>query len=95
MVFKHVEAVFQLFQFIWVGLIAVPLDQFPVAKFLPLSWGTHLIREVMIGEKSLFELPGSDLLFRLANSAFYCILGFAAFKWLEGRAKDLGLLGHY
>jgi len=95
LVFKQVQAALQAFQFVWVILIAAPLDKFPFLKYLPLSWGTSLIGRVMIQGESIIQIPWSDLLFLTANSAVYCALGFAAFKRLERVAKERGLLGHY
>jgi ABC-2 type transport system permease protein len=95
LIFKRVQATFQILQFVFVALIAVPLDRFEFLKYLPLSFGTRLIAEVMIAETSIFELPLEDLLFLVINSMFYFGLGFLAFKFLEGVARDRGLLGHY
>jgi len=95
LVFKQVQAAFQILQFVWLGLIAAPLDQFPLLKYAPVSWGTHLLGRVMIGGESIFELPTADLLFLVVNSAFYFTLGFLGFKLFERVARDRGLLGHY
>ncbi|MCL0089588.1 ABC transporter permease [Dehalococcoidia bacterium] len=95
LVFKRIESFVQIFQFAIVGLIAAPVDRFPVLRYLPLAEGNRLIRRVMAEELSIFELPATDLLFLLANSAVYFGLGFLAFKLLENVARDRGLLGHY
>lgn len=95
LVFKQVQAAFQIFTFLWIVLIAAPIDKFPILKFLPLSWGTHLISRVMIGGESLFQMSLSDLLFLITNSAVYFSLGYLAFKYFERVARDRGLLGHY
>ena len=97
LVFKQVQAAFQILQFVWIVLIiaASYLDKFPLLKLLPLSWGTNLISRVMVGGESIFQMPLSDLLFLIANSAVYFSLGFLAFKYFEGVARDRGLLGHY
>ena len=95
LVFKQVQAAFQILQFVFVFLIAAPIDKLPFMKFLPLSLGTRLIGKVMIGELSLAQLPLADLLLLIGNSAFYFGLGFLAFKLFENVARDRGLLGHY
>lgn len=95
LVFKRVQAAFQVLQFLWIVLIAAPLDTFPFLKFLPLSLGTNLIGRVMIKGRSLLGMAWSDLLLLVANSSFYCIVGFLVFKRLEGVAKARGLLGQY
>lgn len=95
LVFKQVQASFQILQFLFVALIAAPPDKFPFVKFLPLSWGTRLIAKVMIGNTSILEIPPGDLLFLLVNSVFYFSLGYAFFKLFERMARNRGLLGHY
>lgn len=95
LVFKQIEASFQILQFVFVALIAAPIGTFPWVKFLPLSWGGHLIGRVMIGGTSLLDIALGDLLLLVANSAFYFGLGFLVFKFFEQQARDRGLLGHY
>lgn len=95
LVFKRVQSALQVLQFVLVIFIAAPLGWLPFMKFLPLSLGTRLIGMVMIGERSLLQLPPSDVLFLIGNSAFYFGLGFLAFKFFEDVARDRGLLGHY
>lgn len=95
LVFKQVQGALQILQFVWLGLIAAPLDQFPLLKYAPVSWGTHLLGRVMIGGESIFNLPSNDLLFLVLNSAFYFALGLLGFKLFERVARDRGLLGHY
>ena len=95
LVFKRIESFVQIFQFAIVGLIAAPVDRFPVLRYLPLAEGARLIRRVMTEGLSIFELPATDLFFLFANSTIYLGLGFLAFKLLENVARDRGLLGHY
>ncbi len=95
LVFKQVQAAFQILQFVWLGLIAAPLEHFPLLKYAPVSWGTHLLGRVMIGGDSIWAMPAGDLLFLAANSAVYFTLGFLGFKCFERLARDRGLLGHY
>ncbi|MFQ5795466.1 MAG: ABC transporter permease [Candidatus Bipolaricaulia bacterium] len=95
LVFKQIEGSFQILQFMFVAMIAAPPERFSFAKYLPLSWGTNLIRRVMIEEASILEIPVGDLLFLVGNAVFYLGLGFAIFKFFEHQARDQGLLGHY
>jgi len=95
LVFKRVQSALQILQFVLVIFIAAPLGWLPFMKFLPLSLGTRLIGMVMIGERSLFQLPPGEVLFLIGNSAFYFGLGFLIFKFFENVARDRGLLGHY
>ena len=94
-VFKRVQQVLQIYQVLFIGLVVVPPDDVPFMKYLPLSWGTHLMSRVMVDDASIFGMPPGDLLFLVLNSAAYFIFGIAIFKRFEGAARQRGLLGHY
>ncbi len=95
LVFKQIQASLGILQFVFVALIAAPLDRFPMLKYLPLSWGTHLIGRAMIGNTRLWKMGGPDVLLLVANAIFYFGAGFAIFKLFERVARNRGLLGHY
>lgn len=95
LVFKQIQASLGILQFIFVALIAAPVEQFPGVKFLPLSWGTELIRRAMINGTALWQFPAADVALLAVNGVAYFGLGFLVFKLLERVARDRGLLGHY
>jgi len=94
LVFKRIQSFFQILQFVFVALVALPAEPW-WAKALPLSLGTRLIARVMIEGRSLGELPGSDLVILVANGLVYLGLGLAAFTFCERAARRRGLLAHY
>jgi ABC-2 type transport system permease protein len=94
-VFKRVQQALQVYQVLFIGLVVVPPDEVPVMKYLPLSWGTHLISRVMVQDVSIFSMAPGDLLFLVANSLTYFFVGVAVFKRFERAARERGLLGHY
>jgi len=95
LVFKQVQAAFQIMQFFWLGLIVVPIDKMPLLKYAPVAWGRHLLQRVMLHDESITRMPPGDLMFLVLNSAVYFGLGYLGFKWFERVARDRGLLGHY
>jgi len=95
LVFKQVQAFFQIIQFVFIGLIAAPISRLPLLKALPLALGSNLIGGVMVDKRSILLLPPGDLLILLINSAFYFLVGFWTFKLFLGIARKRGLLGHY
>jgi ABC-2 type transport system permease protein len=95
LVFKQVQAALGILQFVFVALIAAPIEQFPVLKFLPLSWGTRLIGDAMINGTRIWEIASGDLMVLVVTGVGYFTVGFIGFKYLEGLARDRGLLGHY
>jgi ABC-2 type transport system permease protein len=94
-VFKRVQQMLQIHQVLFIGLVVVPPDDVPFMKYLPLSWGTHLLTRVMVDEASIFGMAPGDLLFLVLNSAAYFAGGIAIFKRFEHAARERGLLGHY
>lgn len=95
MVYKRVGNSLQILNFLFIGLIAAPLDKYPFLKFLPLAQGSSMINEVMTKGASITDFPLTNLLFLVGNSFFYLGLGFLGFKLLERVAQRRGLLGHY
>ncbi len=94
LVFKRIQAFFQILQFAFVPLLFLPGGTW-WSKALPLSLGSHLIREAMTEGKSLLAFPALDLLMLLATAAFYFGLGLLVFGFCEKIAKERGLLAHY
>lgn len=94
-VFKRIQQALQVWQILVIGLVVVPPDEVVVVKYLPLAWGTHLLRRVMVEDASIVDLSAGDLLFLVANSAFYFVGGIFVFKRFERAARERGLLGHY
>lgn len=95
LVFKQIQAFFQILQFVFIGFIAAPVSKIPALKLMPLSLGTNLIREVMVNKLSITELSVIDLILLVLNGLFYFWVGFLVFKICENIAKKRGLLGHY
>lgn len=94
LVFKRIQAFFQIVQFVFVGCLTIPW-RIPWARFLPLSAGNALIYETMAGGTRLWQLPVSDILMALAVGLGYLMVGLVIFSVCERVAKDKGLLGHY
>ncbi len=94
LVYKRIQAFFQILQFVFVALVALPADA-PWGKALPLALGTRLLGRAMADGETLATLPPLDLLALAGTAAFYLLVGVAVFRVFEGIAKDRGLLAHY
>lgn len=95
LVFKRIQNTFQILQFIFVGFIIIPIDQFPWVKYTPLALGNSLIRAVMVDGARLWQLPAGDVLLATTVGLGYLLLGLAAFTYCVRIARDRGLMGHY
>lgn len=94
-VFKRVQSFVQILQFVFVALIAAPIDRFPAVKYLPLAWGNELIGRVMIHGTPLWGMPAGDLLFGVLHAGAWIAGGVLVFQLLERVARDRALLGQY
>ncbi len=95
LIFKRTGATLGLLQFVFIALLAVPPEKLGLMRYLPLSWGAHMSRRVMIEELSILQLPATDLLFLTLNGAGYFAAGFGIFRFCEWIARGRGMLGHY
>lgn len=95
LVFKRIQSSFQILQFTFVAFVAVPLNRFEWAKYLPLAMGNSLLRRVMVEGTRLWQLPAADLLVAAIVGAGYFFLGLAVFFRCISVARDRGLMGHY
>lgn len=95
LVYKRIENVFQLVQFAFIGLIAAPVQEFPLLRLLPLAQGSYLTRVAMADGVRLWEFSAWNLGLLIATSALYLALGYYCFHRATQRARAESLLGHY
>jgi ABC-2 type transport system permease protein len=93
-VYKRIQQAVQILQFIFVAMIAAPIDEVSLFKYLPLSWGYRLIRRVMVEGASVFDMLG-DFLFLAVHSLVWLAIGFVIFRWFESKARREAKLAHY
>ena len=92
---KQIQAFLQIFQFVLMGLVFVPLAVAPLLAFAPFVKGVNMVRIVMIENLTLAQLPWSDYGILILNSLVYLILGLLVFHRCEKIAMKKGLLGQY
>jgi ABC-2 type transport system permease protein len=51
LIFKRIENYLQIIQFALIGLVAAPVNKIPIFKYLPASWGSHMVRRIMANGK--------------------------------------------
>lgn len=95
LIFKRIQAFFQVVQFALIGAFFVPLDRFVVARYLPLAMGRRILQDVLIGGTRLWHVPWSDLAPLLASTVICMGSGILCFAIAESRARSRGLLGQY
>lgn len=95
LIFKRIQSSFQILQFIFVAFVAVPINQYTWIKYLPLTMGNNLMRQVMVDGTRLWHLPTADLIVTTVVGIGYFLLGIAVFSWCINVARKQGLMGHY
>ncbi|UCZ53510.1 ABC transporter permease [Bacillus shivajii] len=92
---KQIQAFLQIFQFVLMALVFVPLTVAPFLAFAPFVKGVNMVRDVMMENLTLTQIPGTDYAILFANSLVYLALGLFVFNLCEKVAMKKGLLGQY
>jgi ABC-2 type transport system permease protein len=95
LLYKRVENVFNVMQFVLIGLIAAPTVGVAWVRLLPITQGSYLLTRSMQEGLRLWELPTAELGLLVGAAVAYFGLGYGAFQWMAGRARRQGLMGHY
>lgn len=93
--FKRVENAFQLVQFAFIGLIAAPVAQYPLLKWVPLAQGSQLLQRAMRDGIALWEFPADELGVLVITAVGYLAIGYAIFGYCQRWARREGVMGHY
>jgi len=96
LIFKKIDAFMQLVQFALVALVALPVNgAFIWARFLPGTLAANLMRDVMVKEAGIMQIPVLSLLSTAVIGIGYFLLGLYVFKQCERNAMKDGSLAHY
>lgn len=93
--YKRIENAFQLVQYGFIGLIAAPVHEYPLLRFLPVSQGSALLQEAMREGTALWNLPTTDLGVLVLTAVVYAGAGYLVFLRATDRARRLGVMGQY
>nr|WP_211342378.1 ABC transporter permease [Aquisalibacillus elongatus] len=94
-IFKQIQSVLNVLQFILMGLAFVPLSVAPYLIFAPLVKGIDMVRHVMIHGYTWLDFSFWDYSALILNSAFYLVLGVVIYLKSEKVAMEKGLLSQY
>ncbi|WBL15813.1 ABC transporter permease [Sutcliffiella sp. NC1] len=92
---KQIQAFLQIFQFVLMALVFVPLSVAPYLAFAPFVKGVDMVRTVMLENRGLTEFLWTDYAVLITNSLVYFIVGLIVFHRCERIAMKKGLLGQY
>lgn len=94
-VFKQIQSLLQIAQFIFFALVAVPVTLSPWLELAPAVRGSSMLRDALIQGKPLSGFSEADWALLVGNAAFYLLVGILFYKLAEQRAMRRGLLGQY
>ncbi len=94
-VFKQIQAMLQIVQFVFMAMAFVPIAAAPALEFAPAVKGIDMARQVLAEGRALSSFATVDWVSLVASGAVYLALGLLVFRLCERRAMERGLLGHY
>ncbi len=94
-VYKRIGNVFNIVQFGFVGLIAAPVETYPVLKLLPLAQGSYLLRRIMTEDAHLWTFAQSEVAILVVTGVGYALLGYLVMLRFVRLARSRGVMGHY
>ncbi len=95
LIYKQVESLLQIAQFVFLALVAVPLSVAPWLELAPVVKGADMVRAVMVGGVSLGGFGVLEWASLAGSAAVYFASGVGLYKLAERRAMNRGLLGQY
>lgn len=95
LVYKQINAMLQIAQFLLMGLAFAPPSAVPGLVFAPAAKGIDMVRRVMVHGQGLGDFVAGDWGVLLLGGAVYFAAGLALFLLCERHAMRRGLLGQY
>lgn len=95
LMYKRIQAFFQVVQFALIGILFVPLDTLVAARYLPLAMGRALLQEVLLRGTMLWRVPWAEVAPVFGSTILWMAIGLGCFAAAESRARRRGLLGQY
>lgn len=95
LVYKRVESVNNLMQFVLMGLVAAPAASAPLLNVLPLAQGSGMLQESMRNGIALWEFSTLDISLLVGTGLGYFLVGFLVFRYASKVARRRGVMGHY
>lgn len=95
LIYKRIESVSKLMQFVLVGLIAAPVTDISPLRYLPVVQGSSMLQTAMRDGVRLWEFPLHDVGVLAVVAVGYLAAGYAVFRYCTHVARKRGVMGHY
>lgn len=94
-VYKQIQALLQVVQFVFMAMAFVPLSAAPWLEAAPAVKGIDMARQVLADGRALASFALADWASLVGAGVAYLAVGWLVFRACERRAMARGLLGHY
>jgi ABC-2 type transport system permease protein len=95
LLYKRIERIVALFQFVLIGFVTVPLDVHPLAALLPLTKEREMLARALEDGLHIWEFAPASLGVLVAKAVAFLVVGHVCFHLILRRARTRGVLGHY
>lgn len=95
LVLKRIDSYTQMVQFLLIALVAAPAGRVMWMRFLPCSYGSNLIAQIMVGGQHITQLGLGNVIAMFLIGIGHLGLGYGVYKLCERKAMIQGTLGHY
>jgi ABC-2 type transport system permease protein len=93
--YKRIQNVSQLMQFVLIALISAPLAETQALRALPLVQGSAMLQRAMQEGVRLWEFPAADVAVLVGTGVGYLVAGYVIFDRAQRLARRRGVMGHY
>ncbi|MDQ2051182.1 ABC transporter permease [Natronolimnohabitans sp. A-GB9] len=95
LIYKKLDSVSQLMQFVIIGLIAAPSAGSNLLALLPLVQGSSMMQVAMRDGVRLWEFSLLEIGILCGTAIFYSVVGYMVFQFCARVARSRGLMGQY
>jgi len=95
LIYKKIGGVNSIMQFVFIGLIAVPVTDQSLLQLLPVAQGSAMLQEAMRNGVKIWEFSLFELIILVVPGLIYYIIGYVVFRYCEHVARRKGVMGHY
>lgn len=96
LLYKRIRSLFQIVQFVFLGLISVALTSSRLwPRLLPVGQAAAMLRETMVYGTRLWQFPAFDHAVLAGTAVVYLLVGYLSFYVAQHRARQRGLLDDY
>lgn len=95
LVYKRVSGIISLVGILFIAVLLVPPDRYPIVRAFPVALANETLRDVMVNGRGIADVSASRLGVLCAMGVGVFGLGALAFRAMEQKARVRGTLGQF